>query len=376
MHGQLPFAPSARRLLLACRFYVNHLSDYEHRLAKAAKVLDQNTVDLVAAMTNAEEKRACLAEQQARGSHHGRIIGLIPFYPGGVGNHNETGNAHSISSSATKASWLRVVVCSLAEYMATIVIGTCSAEHEALAQAALAELPFVHPFRFKVRLFACDKPMHLPYILLRHAQKHLGAAIEERKKHGVLEAFATDKKLPSSAKAHDRRLLGPTARGAAAAAAANATLAGSSSSGSVSGGSAAKKGRSAGGRRLAAAKTPAKAAAAKTTIAGHGGGDEEDHHHKTSPYAPEGMPGEESDVPPKAWAAAQFVYFTEMDNALHVASPEVFDMLVNAMHGPMGYVSPNRMNKQPGGDPDDASDKSFVINGQNACGRLPVNGGD
>ena len=109
-------------------------------------------MEQIAAMAAAEEKRACSREQQARGARHGRIIGLIPFYPGGVGNHNETGNAHSLSSSQAKASWLRVVVCSLAEYMATVIIGTCSAEHEAMAEAALAGLPFSHPFRFKVRL--------------------------------------------------------------------------------------------------------------------------------------------------------------------------------------------------------------------------------
>ena len=154
--------PHHRLCVCNHRFFVNHLSDYEHRLAKQASVLDQATVDLVAAMSAAEEARACHPRQQAQGSHHGRILGLVPFYPGGVGNDTETGNAHSLSSASTKAQWLRVVVCSLAEYMATVVIGTCSLEHQALAQAALADLPFDHPFRFKVGLSCIHRLLIYP----------------------------------------------------------------------------------------------------------------------------------------------------------------------------------------------------------------------
>jgi hypothetical protein len=72
------------------------------------------------------------------------------------------------------------------------------------------------------------------------------------------------------------------------------------------------------------------------------------------------------------WAAASFVYFTEMDQALHVASPEVFEMLLGAMmRGPIkGYVSPNRMTKVLGTPPGDVSDAVFRITAENTCDRL------
>jgi len=199
----------------------------------------------------------------------------------------------------------------------------------------------------QVVLFACDKPVHLPFILLRHAQKHLALANTAfAKKHRVHKPHPpkTDPKQAGTQ-------AGTQARQTAVGRTATWTS------------------------REGSSEAPTTSGSAHRHLSVHGGGHGGGHGRHGGWYSPQGPPGEESDVPPEAWAAAQFVYFTEMDNALHVASPEVFDMLVNAMHGtPLGYVSPNRMNKKVGTAPGDVSDAAFSINGQNVCGRLPPNG--
>lgn len=154
-------------------WFVNHMSEYEHKMARQASSLEPWMITRVDEMTRAENARVCHPDQKAQGSAHDKIIGVIPFYPGGVGNETETGNAHSISPVKSKAFWLRVVACSLAEWMSTIVVGTCSAEHQLLAEAALKGMPFNHAFDYEVHLFDCEKPVFLPYILLRHAQSKL-----------------------------------------------------------------------------------------------------------------------------------------------------------------------------------------------------------
>lgn len=167
-------------------WFVNHMSEFEHKMAKHSSKLEPWMVARVDEMTNAENARVCHSEQEARGSAHGEIIGVIPFYPGGVGNNTETGNAHSISPAKSKAFWLRVVACSLAEWMSTVVVGTCSTEHQLLAEAALKGMPFNHAFSYEVHLFDCEKPVYLPYTLLRHAQSKLFGKVPtggEKKHH-------------------------------------------------------------------------------------------------------------------------------------------------------------------------------------------------
>lgn len=166
-------------------WFVNHMSEYEHKMARQASTLEPWMVTRVDEMTRAENARVCHPDQKAQGSAHDKIIGVIPFYPGGVGNETETGNAHSISPVKSKAFWLRVVACSLAEWMSTIVVGTCSAEHQLLAEAALKGMPFNHAFDYEVHLFDCEKPVFLPYILLRHAQSKLypKSPTDGKKKH-------------------------------------------------------------------------------------------------------------------------------------------------------------------------------------------------
>lgn len=183
------------------------------------------------------------------------------YYPftGAVGNNSLTGNAHSISSAQIKAFWLKAVTCSLVKYMRHVVIGACNEEHRSLALSYIPTFPHatVDVINFKCE----DAPVHLPYILLRHAQDHL---------------------IDKDFKGH-------------------------------------------------------------STVT----------HSKHASSATE---------------KAKFVYFTEMDNALHVKNDQVFDALVDFV-GPVGYVSPSRMGKKISTKPSDLGPSSFKVSGQNICAR-------
>jgi hypothetical protein len=236
---------------------VNHLSQYEHTLAGHHRDLDEKMKEAVLGLSYAEISRSC-SIKEAHGKYHHEIVGVVPFYPGAVGNNSLTGNAHSISSSQVKALWLQGVTCSLAKYMSKIVIGACNEEHRSLALHHLPKLPHAN---VEVVNFKCqDTPVHLPFILLRHIQ---------------------DNYIDKDFKGH-------------------------SDSSSSSSSSSSKH--------------------------------------------------------------ARFVYFTEMDNALHLESDEVFDALVDFV-GPIGYISPNRMSKKVSTSPSDLHPSAFRVNGQNVCAR-------
>jgi hypothetical protein len=154
---------------------VNHMSQYEHVLFRFKKdgELDNTTVSKVTEMSRAEEHRAC-SNNHSYGKAYDQILGIIPFYPGAVGNSSLTGNAHSRSPQEVKTLWLKTVVCSLAQYMGSIVIGVCTNEHKAIADSAVGSmLPFANVSVVVIN-FHCEKqPLFLPYILLRDMQEHL-----------------------------------------------------------------------------------------------------------------------------------------------------------------------------------------------------------
>lgn len=231
------------------------MSQYEHSLAGKKKELDAKMKEAVLAMSHAEEARSCSIKQEPHGKYHSQILGVVPFYPGKVGNNTLTGNAHSISTAEIKAFWLKAVTCSLVKYMSHVVIGACNEEHRMLA---LKHIPSFPHAKVDVINFKChEAPVHLPYILLRHIQEHL--IDKDFQGHSVISTSSAEKQ-------------------------------------------------------------------------------------------------------------AKFVYFTEMDNALHVQNDQVFDAIVDFV-GPVGYVSPNRMGKKMSTNPSDISPLSFKVSGQNICAR-------
>jgi hypothetical protein len=303
-------------------FFVNHMSYYEHSIMghRNKGGLTDAAAKTISAMSNAEERRACALFRRnsmgssslsssgeasgssplggghrngaadipndPRGRYHQNIIGVVPFYPGTTGNDSETGNAHSVSPAEIKTVWLKATVCSMLAYMGHVLVGVCSEEHHAMAEQALGGSDFRR--QVHVRLLDCEKPVYLPYVLLRTVQQHLGKPIPNMAKPMALEADGAPGAPPPTTTPH-----------------------------------------------LRSART---------------------------------------------WREARFVYFSEMDNVLHVRDTATFNALVNFMEDakrddrlahPTGYVSPNRMNKRSKMDPADVSDKAFLVNGQNKCPRPP-----
>eukprot|EP00622_Pseudochattonella_farcimen_P000075 FR734495.1.p1 GENE.FR734495.1~~FR734495.1.p1 ORF type:complete len:148 (+),score=10.08 FR734495.1:45-446(+) len=76
------------------------------------------------------------------------------------------------------------------------------------------------------------------------------------------------------------------------------------------------------------------------------------HHLKTSTKA--------------TWTNATHIYFSEMDQPLHVSSPEFFVTVVS-FSSPTKYVAPQRMMKNSGSGPWDVSPKGLAVIGQNKC---------
>lgn len=279
-------------------FYVNHMSYYEHAVAgnSHSPTLSPGSIKSILSMSKAEEHRACSLFRQnlrrdsggsatiidtesnletqrrlettanptslehPRGKYYQSIVGLVPFYPGKTGNDSQTGNAHSVSPPEIKAIWLKATVCSMLAYMGHVLVGVCHEEHYAMAKEQLAGADFRHSVH--VRLLDCEKPVYLPYVLLRTVQQQLGKPIPSQKK--------------------------PTASNL-------------------------KKGTA-------------------------------------------------------TWNQTRYIYFSEMDNVLHVRDTATMDAAVSFV-GKKGYVSPNRMNKRSKMDAGDISDKAFIVNGQNKCAR-------
>jgi hypothetical protein len=148
------------------------MSQYEHIVGGKGDTLDPNALSKVTEMSRAEEHRAC-SNNHSYGKAYDQILGIIPFYPGAVGNSSLTGNAHSRSPQEVKTLWLKTVVCSLAQYMGSIVIGVCTNEHKAIADSAVGSmLPFANVSVVVIN-YHCQLPVYLPFILLRHMKKML-----------------------------------------------------------------------------------------------------------------------------------------------------------------------------------------------------------
>ena len=72
-----------------------------------------------------------------------------------------------------------------------------------------------------------------------------------------------------------------------------------------------------------------------------------------------------------AWADATHVYFSEMDQPLHVATEHAFENAMAVTDGSPGkdmrYVAPQRMEKKATTSPGDVPPKSVAVIGQNKC---------
>jgi len=119
-----------------------------------------------------------------------RYAALVPFYGGqGLKRINgskaeydaKVGNSHTMASPELKLWQLSTVLCSTIQYVGSTVVGVCSANDRDAISAfmstsaeALGFLPETCRSNFKVILLDCEAlPLHLPYHLLRWAQREL-----------------------------------------------------------------------------------------------------------------------------------------------------------------------------------------------------------
>ena len=162
-------------------FYVVHLSAFEHAVAGKGKAdsLDAKGERKVEQFSNAYRERECKDRKKGwtpRTRHYYSIVGAVPFFAGGLtlgdsDNVTQTGNAHAISSHEIKTMWMLATVCSMLEWMAHVVVGVCTDLDLQAAQTELRSAGREH--QVHVQKFDCERPVHLPYILLRSVQKRL-----------------------------------------------------------------------------------------------------------------------------------------------------------------------------------------------------------
>ena len=108
-------------------------------------------------------------------------LALIPFYSGlardgarkdgiTVENLPNTGNAHSMSSGATKLKTLKAVLCSVLSFCKAALVGVCTSRDYESVTKLLGTLP---AGQARAVLLNCEQaPAYLPYKLLRLVQRH------------------------------------------------------------------------------------------------------------------------------------------------------------------------------------------------------------
>ena len=108
-------------------------------------------------------------------------LALIPFYSGlardgarkdGIDSEDlpNTGNAHSMSSGATKLKTLRAVLCSVLSFCKAALVGVCTSRDYESVTKLLGTLP---AGQARAVLLNCEQaPAYLPYKLLRLVQRH------------------------------------------------------------------------------------------------------------------------------------------------------------------------------------------------------------
>jgi hypothetical protein len=127
-------------------FWVNHISGYEHNVkrregAEAA----ENSVN---AMVRVLRNKLCIPRTRSPTS----TLALIPFYSGlardgarkdGIAFEDlpNTGNAHSMSSGATKLKTLKAVLCSALSFCKAALVGVCTSRDYESVTELLGPLP-------------------------------------------------------------------------------------------------------------------------------------------------------------------------------------------------------------------------------------------
>ena len=113
-------------------FWVNHVSGYEHNVKRreGAEAAENSVKTMVKVLTN----KLCIPGTTP--TPPTSTLALIPFYSGlsrdgarmrGIDKDlPNTGNAHSMSSGATKLKTLRAVLCSALLFCKAALVGVCT----------------------------------------------------------------------------------------------------------------------------------------------------------------------------------------------------------------------------------------------------------
>ena len=155
-------------------FWVNHVSGYEHNVKRreGAEAAENSVNAMVQVLTN----KLCIPRTRPPTS----TLALIPFYSGlardgarkdGIDSEDlpNTGNAHSMSSGATKLKTLKAVLCSVLSFCKAALVGVCTAGDYESVSEMLATLP---AGQARAVLLNCAKtPAYTPYKLLRMVQR-------------------------------------------------------------------------------------------------------------------------------------------------------------------------------------------------------------
>ena len=156
-------------------FWVNHISGYEHNVKRreGAEAAENSVNAMVRVLTN----KLCIPRTRSPTS----TLALIPFYSGlardgarkdGIAFEDlpNTGNAHSMSSGATKLKTLKAVLCSALSFCKAALVGVCTSRDYESVTELLGPLP---AGQARAVLLDCEQtPAYLPYKLLRIIQRH------------------------------------------------------------------------------------------------------------------------------------------------------------------------------------------------------------
>ena len=162
-------------------FWVNHISGYEHNVKRreGAEVAENSVNAMVRVLTN----KLCIPRTRSPTS----TLALIPFYSGlardgarkdGIAFEDlpNTGNAHSMSSGATKLKTLKAVLCSALSFCKAALVGVCTSRDYESVTELLGTLP---AGQARAVLLNCEQtPAYLPYKLLRIIQRHAKGTLE------------------------------------------------------------------------------------------------------------------------------------------------------------------------------------------------------
>lgn len=117
-------------------YYVNHLSEYEHRIRKKTHNISE-AIRRSALMSETALATECGTGHRSDTPHRGRHTALMPFYGGMPADTDlaslkvkSVGEGNSVVNRTVKAWQGMATVCSLIKYFDRIVVGVSSVEDE------------------------------------------------------------------------------------------------------------------------------------------------------------------------------------------------------------------------------------------------------